>query len=100
MRSVILFLLFTLALRTAGALPAPATRPESTGRCVGLAKVLPLSLRYRQEIERRIHLPPREGGTAVPSAASPSSPATDLVRGDTFLPSGTALLLLLLRLQL
>jgi hypothetical protein len=100
MRSGIVLLLVTLALRTVGALPPPSAPPEPNGRRVGLVKVLLLSVRYRQEIERQIHLPPCAAGTSLPSDPTPPFPNLGPVGGNTFLRYGTALVHLLLRLRL
>jgi hypothetical protein len=100
MRSVIVVLLVTLSLRTAGVLSPPPLDVAAKCRCIGLKKVLPISLRERAEIDRRIHLPPREANNPLPAAAPPFSCASRLVCGNTFLPYGTVLVHLLLRLQL
>ena len=100
MRSVVLILLVVLGLRTAGQLPSHSAQPEPARRCTGLAKVLPLSLRYRQEIDRQIHLPPRAAANSLPPDPTPPFPDLGPVAGNTFLLHGTVLVHLLLRLRL
>jgi hypothetical protein len=100
MRSVVLILLVVLGIRTAGVLPSHPARLGQGHRCTGLAKALPVSLRYRQEIERQIHLPPRVAAPSLSADLTAPSPDLRTAGGNTFLPYGTALVHLLLRLRL
>src|SRR4051794_38612639 len=100
MRNVVVLLLVSLCLRMSGPLPAASHRPDSGVDNRLARKVVPLSFRYRQQINNQIHLPLRQPNGSFPADLTASAPPVEPDERATFLPSGTVLVHLLLRLQL
>jgi hypothetical protein len=83
-----------------GPLPAASHQPDSAGDHRLTRKVVPISFRYRQQINQQIHLPLRQPNGSFSAGLTASAPPVEPDERAAFLPSGTVLVHLLLRLQL
>ncbi len=90
MRNIALILLMLLCARMGDTYPAPEFRPHFDRVHPRPLKILPISLRYRQQIQEQIHLPPCQPHDLRPAASPASAPQSPLVARADIHPPGIA----------
>ena len=99
LRMLMVLVLAPLCLGMADRAPAAHHRPGPAPDRPAPAKVFPVALRYRQQLYQQVLLPSPPTPALAPRVRPAGDPPGRLVERTAPLPSGTALLNLLVRLQ-
>ncbi len=97
-RTLLVVVLILFCVRMSGRAPAAGPRPGPDGAPAGPQKVYPVSLRYRQQLDRQVRLPAPT--SPAPPVRPPDGRPLRLAAATAAPPSEPALPSLLVRLQL